>query len=175
MWDKYFVNQCKDLGFLKFMVDNKKGRDQLLKEIMLLRNRVASLETQKATFNEGVKALLEDEELYRAVVENIADGIAITVKTERAFVNRAFLAIHGLKEASEVVGHPLDQFVVSEDRKAVRERVLARQRGEFFEDLVEYRIRRPDGEMRTVQASVVTTTYKGQPATLAVLRETLQP
>jgi PAS domain S-box-containing protein len=112
-----------------------------------------------------------NEELYIAVVENVADGIAITVNTERVFVNKAFLAIHGLRDASDVVGHPLDQFILPEDQEAVRERSLARQRGEHPDDLVEYRIRRPDGEIRTVQASVVTTTYGGQPATLAVLRD----
>lgn len=117
------------------------------------------------------QALFGGEELYEAVVESIADGIAITVKTERVFVNRAFLAIHGLRSASEVVGHPLDQFVIPEDREAVRQRVLARQRGEPVRNLVEYRVKRPDGEIRTVQASVVATTYGGQPATLAVIRD----
>jgi PAS domain S-box-containing protein len=105
------------------------------------------------------------------VVESVADGIAITMRTERVFVNQAFLAIHGLRDASEVVGHPTDQFVFPEDRQAVRERVLARQRGEPLDDLVEYRIQRPDGEIRTVQASVVTIVYKGEPAILAVLRD----
>jgi PAS domain S-box-containing protein len=105
------------------------------------------------------------------VVESVADGIAITMRTERIFVNQAFLAIHGLREASEVVGHPTDQFVIPEDRQAVRERVLARQRGESLDDLVEYRIQRPDGEIRTVQASVVTIVYKEKPAVLAVLRD----
>lgn len=116
-------------------------------------------------------AVFGDEELYMAMVENIADGIAITVKTERVFVNRAFLAIHGLGSESEVVGRPLEEFVFREDREVVRERTLARQRGEHPDDVVEYRIQRPDGEIRTVQVSVVTTTYKGQPATLAVLRD----
>ncbi len=115
--------------------------------------------------------LFEHDELYRAVVENVADGIAITVNTERVFVNKAFLTIHGLRDASEVVGHPLDQFVLPEDREAVRERNLARQRGERPDDVVEYRIGRPGGEVRTVQVSVVATTYQGQPATLAVLRD----
>jgi PAS domain S-box-containing protein len=117
------------------------------------------------------RALFGGEELYAAMVESVADGIAITVKTERVFVNRAFLSIHGLRSVSEVVGHPLDQFVIPEDREAVRQRVLARQRGESIKNLVEYRVKRPDGEIRTVQASVVATTYGGQPATLAVIRD----
>ncbi len=153
------------------MNDSDKERDVLLSEVEELRRRVADLEALDVSRREVEKALLENEELYRAVVESVADGIAITVKTERVFVNRAFLTIHGLRDASEVVGHPLDQFVLPEDREAVRQRSLARQRGEFLDDLVEYRIARPDGDIRTVQASVVTTAYEGQPATLAVLRD----
>ena len=148
-----------------------KNRELLLSELELLRDRVALLEALNASRHEVERALLENEELYRAVVESVADAIAITVKTERVFVNRAFLAIHGLRDASEVVGHPLDQFIFPEDREGVTERVLARQRGEPLDDLVEYRIQRADGEIRTVQASVVMTVYKGQPATLAVLRD----
>ena len=121
--------------------------------------------------NLTARALLESEELYRAVVENVADGIAITVGTNRVFVNSAFLRIHGLAETSEVVGRPLDLFIAPEDQEEVRKRTLARQKGEPTESLVEYRIQRADGEIRTVQASVVTIAYKGEPAALAVLRD----
>ena len=153
------------------MEDEEVSRETLLEEVRRLRDSVAGLEAVNASREATEKELFEKEELYRAVVESVADGIAITVNTERVFVNRAFLAIHGLKDASEIVGHPLDQPVLPEDRESVTERVLARQRGELVDELVEYRIRRPDGEIRTVQASVVTTTYKGEPATLAVLRD----
>jgi PAS domain S-box-containing protein len=121
--------------------------------------------------NRTARALLENEALYRAVVENVADGIAITVGMNRVFVNSAFLKVHGLAEPSEVVGRPLDLFIVPEDAEEVRKRTLARQKGEPTESLVEYRIQRADGEIRTVQASVVTIAYKGEPAALAVLRD----
>ena len=150
---------------------NDEDRKTLLREVQMLRERVSQLEAADELRDDMEKALLENEELYRAVVETVADGIAITVNTERVFVNRAFLAIHGLRDASEIVGHPLDGPVIPEDREAVKRRVLARQRGEALDTIVEYRIERPDGEVRTVQASVVATTYKGQPATMAVLRD----
>ena len=153
------------------MDDKEKERELLVSELESLRDRINHLEELNASREEVERALLEHEKLYRAVVESVADGIAITMRTERVFVNQAFLAIHGLRDASEVVGHPTDQFVFPEDRQAVRERVLARQRGEPLDELVEYRIRRPDGEIRTVQASVVTIAYKGEPAVLAVLRD----
>jgi hypothetical protein len=33
------------------------------------------------------------------VVENLADGIAIAVRTERVYVSPAYLAVHGLRDA----------------------------------------------------------------------------
>jgi len=153
------------------MDDQDKDRELLISELESLRDRVNHLEALNASREEVERRLLENEKLHRAVVESVADGIAITMRTERVFVNQAFLAIHGVRDASEVVGHTADQFVFPEDRQAFRDRVLARQRGESLDGLVEYRIQRPDGEIRTVQASVVTIVYKGEPAVLAVLRD----
>lgn len=113
----------------------------------------------------------ESEKLYRRLVESVADGIAITVGTDRVFVNQAFLDIHGLNNRSEAIGLPVDHFVLPEDKEAVRSRILAREEGHDVETVVEYRIQRTDGELRTLQASVVTIRYLGKPAVLSVLRD----
>jgi PAS domain S-box-containing protein len=153
------------------MADNE-NRDDLSPEPMIpLWQKVRDLEELERRHGQTLQLLQESEELYRAVVENVADGIAITVGTNRAFVNRAFLEIHGLTSVSEVIGLPLDQFILPEDRDAVRKRSLARQEGRLTEHIFEYRIKRPDGEVRWVQSSAVKTIYKGQPAVLAVLRD----
>ena len=120
------------------------------------------------------EALRESEEHYRAVIENVADAIVINVGTKRVFVNKAFLKLHALDDVSQVLGTPLDQFIVPEDRQLVSERTLARQRGQPVPGVYEYRIQRPDGEVRTVQTSAVSITYEGQPAVLAVLRDTTE-
>ncbi|MBA4418498.1 MAG: hypothetical protein C0392_11420 [Syntrophus sp. (in: bacteria)] len=116
-------------------------------------------------------ALRESEELYRAVVESVADGIAITRGTDRVFVNRTFLEIHGINDPSKVLGQPFDRFILPEDREAVRERILARQRGDMIDPISEYRIQRPDGNIRSLQASIALINYNGRPSTLAVLRD----
>jgi PAS domain S-box-containing protein len=133
--------------------------------------RLRELEALEARHAGAQQALLESEELYRAVVESVTDGIAITVGTTRVFVNKAFLDIHGLKDSSEVLGLPVDHFILPEYKEEVRERVLAREQGDPIMSMVEYRIRRSDGEMRTIQASVGTINYKGETAALAVLRD----
>jgi len=133
--------------------------------------RVAEFRELEARHAEAERALRESEALYRAVVESVADGIAITVGTTRSFVNRAFLDIHGLKDASEVVGLPVDQFILPEYKELVRSRILAREHGDPVKTIVEYEIKRPDGEIRSVQASVGTIRFNGEIAGLAVLRD----
>ena len=133
--------------------------------------RLRELEALEARHAGAQQALLESEELYRAVVESVTDGIAITVGTTRVFVNKAFLDIHGLKDSAEVLGLPVDHFLLPEYKEEVRERVLAREHGDPVTSMVAYKIRKPDGEIRTIQASVGTISYKGETAALAVLRD----
>jgi hypothetical protein len=68
------------------MKDQDENGGLLASELKLLRDRVTRLEAFEASRLEVEKALLENEELYRAVVESVADGIAVTVQTERVFV-----------------------------------------------------------------------------------------
>ncbi|HME44536.1 MAG TPA: ATP-binding protein [Syntrophorhabdales bacterium] len=133
--------------------------------------QLQELEAAKAQHAEAERAVEESEALYRAVVESLTDGIAITVGTTRAFVNKAFLDIHGLKDASQVVGLPVDQFVLPEYSQKVKERLLAREHGDPVETIAEYKIRRLDGEVRTIQASTGTISFRGEVAGLAVLRD----
>lgn len=153
------------------MAQQGEGYEELAREVERLRLRLSQLEALDVRRALSERALQQSEELYRAVVENVADAIAITVETERVFVNGAFLRIHGLSDASEVLGHPIDQFIVEEDREEVTKRAVGRQHGLPVKDINEYRIRRPNGEIRTVQAAAVAINYKGQPALLAVLRD----
>ena len=115
--------------------------------------------------------LRESEELYRVLVDNVADGIVINVGTKRAFVNEAYLQIVGLKDRSEALTAPLDQFILPEDRRRVTEWTLAQQRREPVSRTMEYRIRRPSGEGRSVQTATVPIEFKRQPASLGVVRD----
>ncbi len=142
----------------------------LRRQLVLLRRTEDEITERKRV----EKALREKEELYHAVVESVADGIAITAGTERIFVNRSFLDIHGIQDPSEVLGHDFDRFIVGEDREAVREAILSRQEEEADDTMTEYRIVRPDGTMRNVQASIAPIPLKEGNAALAVLRDITQ-
>jgi PAS domain S-box-containing protein len=147
------------------------GADEINELVRNIDEMAASLERLIAERKQTEQALRESEQLYRAVVENVADGIVINVGDKRAFVNEAFMKIHGLSDASQIVGSPMDRFIVPEDRHLVIQRTLARQRGEPVPRVYEYRILRADGEVRTVQTSVSPIVYLGQAAALAALRD----
>ena len=151
--------------------DELKTTAELLAELEGLRQRLAELEPPEAGLMRGRKTVLESEEHYRTAVDNITDAIVINVGTIRVFVNNAFLALHGLEDMSQASGFALDHFIVPDDKPLVRERTLARERGEPVPGVYEYRIGRSNGEVRTVETSAVAITFNGQPATLAVLRD----
>ena len=151
--------------------DEDKTKQDLINEIMTLQQRVTELEASETEHMEVEQSLRENEEHYRAVVQNVADAIVINVGTTRVFVNQAFLDLHGLEDVSQVSGVPLDHFIAPDDRLLVAERTLARQHGEPVPGIYEYRILRADGQERTVETSAVSIIYKGQPAALAVLRD----
>jgi diguanylate cyclase (GGDEF)-like protein/PAS domain S-box-containing protein len=114
----------------------------------------------------------EDErELYETIVESVADAVVINAGTKRVFVNQAYLRLHGLTDKKEALGRPVEDCIVPEDQKLVAARTVARQQGLAVPASYEYRIRRTDGTIRTVETSVVTITYRGKPASLAVLRD----
>ena len=151
---------------------NTSYQDSELGEVAKALDELAVAFERLIETHEGTEdALRENEERYRAVIENVAEAIAISVGTTRVFVNKAFLNIHGLSDPSEVLGLPTDHFVFPEDRGPLRERVLARLRGESVPISSEFRINRPSGEIRTVLASTVSINYEGQTASLAVLRD----
>ena len=153
------------------MKDEHSADSQTANEVFLLHRRIAELEASEAERDRAWDWLRQNEEHYRTAVENVADAIVITVGTTRVFVNQAFLSLHGLDDMSQASGLALDHFIVPEDRPMVSHRTLARERGEPAPGVYEYRIRRTNGEVRTVETSAVAMTFDGRPATLAVLRD----
>ena len=151
--------------------DEHSAHNVLAKQVAALHRRIAELEASEAEHDRAWDWLRQNEEHYRTAAENVADAIVITVGTTRVFVNQAFLSLHGLDDMSQASDLALDHFIVAEDRPMVKDRTLARERGEPVPGLYEYRIRRTTGELRTVETSAVAMTFDGQPATLAVLRD----
>ena len=161
----------------------KRGADDCLLKDRLARLGIAITEAierkrmrrqqqqAEAALREKTAELEESEQRHRLILDSVADAIVVTVGDKREYVNNAYLKILGLTDASKVVGWSLTEFIVPEDLALVSERTLARQRGEAVPGTYEYRLRRADGGTRLVETSAVPFTWKGQPASLAVLRD----
>ena len=113
----------------------------------------------------------ENDEKYRAVVENLSEGLTINIGHKRAYVNDALVRIYGLSSVEETLAAPTGDQAVEEDHQRVVDRILAMQRGEPVERTFQYRIRRPDGDLRWIESTEVPITYEGQPASLALMRD----
>ena len=118
------------------------------------------------------EALLRSEELYRAVAEGMSDGVSINVDDKRMYVNQAFVDIHGLSDASEAVGKPIEFFFSPEDQGFFKEYFESRGTASAL-PIGDRKIIRPDGVVRNVETNVSAITYRGEPARLVVLRDTI--
>jgi len=118
------------------------------------------------------QALAENEGQYRAVVENAAEGITVSVNGLRVFANSSYLKLVGASDTSQVINQPIDAMYLEEERPVILLRHLARAQGrQFPEPFAEFHLRRFDGQLRTVQTSNVAIRYKGQAAVMAVVRD----
>ncbi|MEE8518966.1 MAG: PAS domain S-box protein, partial [Dehalococcoidia bacterium] len=119
----------------------------------------------------AMSAWKETQEEQRTIVENLSEAISISVGSERVFVNGAFLAVYGLSDYAEALRVPVGGMVIDEDRDQMVHDVLAYRRGEEGPRSTVFRIRRRDGEIRTIESTGVIISYKGDAARLALLRD----
>jgi PAS domain S-box-containing protein len=117
------------------------------------------------------RALRESEERYRTAIENASDGIALVKEDSHTFVNRRFAEMFGYEDPSEIVGKPLSITVHPDDLAKVLEINRMRQKGEPVPTRYEFKGIKKDGTQRIIEVSAVRTTYLGEPASLAYLRD----
>ncbi|MGD9577620.1 MAG: PAS domain S-box protein [Syntrophorhabdus sp.] len=117
------------------------------------------------------RALRESEERYRTAIESASDGIALVKEDRHTFVNRRFAEMFGYEDPSEIVGKPLSITVHQDDLAKVLEINRMRQEGEPVPTRYEFKGIKKDGTQRIIEVSAARTTYLGEPASLAYLRD----
>ncbi|MBI4202733.1 MAG: PAS domain S-box protein [Chloroflexi bacterium] len=134
-------------------------------------NEVVALVRNVTAFKQAQAALEEQQTSYRAVVDNSADGIVVSVGNRYVLANNAYLRIYGLGSLDELEGKTVGSMALPEYRPLMEARREARERGEAVPDPFVYKIRRPDGEVRTLELTGAAIVYEGEPATMVMVRD----
>lgn len=116
------------------------------------------------------RALGESETKYRAVVENVNEGILVTAQGRILYANPRALDITGLS-LELALARPFIEFIHAEDRERVLDNHLRRLRGEPVENHYQFRVVRPDGQTVWLEISAVVFEWQGAPATLNFLSD----
>jgi PAS domain S-box-containing protein len=122
--------------------DNAKTKEELIKELTGIRERVAELEKEKTKLLQRVEMLEESENRFRKIIETQGEGVAKVDLHERfIYANPAAESIFGVKPG-ELLGRNLEEFVEPEEFHRVVKQTEKRQRGE--KSVYELEILRPD-------------------------------
>ena len=113
----------------------------------------------------------ESEEHYRRMVETSPDGIWIHRHGRTLFVNAALVQILGASDSAEIMGRSVYDFVLPDDLVDVRERIEGAQRRRASVPPGLRTLVRLDGTLVHTEVAVEPTTWEGQSAVQAVVRD----
>lgn len=110
-------------------------------------------------------ALRQSEERFRRLAETTSTAIFVYSGEHFCYVNPATCAITG-RTASELLSMRFWEVVHPEHRELVRQRGLARQRGEAVPARYEFKIVRKDGSERWIDFTAGQILWEGRPAAI---------
>jgi PAS domain S-box-containing protein len=117
------------------------------------------------------KALRENEEKYRNLVEHSLEGIGIARGNRVIFANETLVKIFGYDSAEELMRVPLLDLVAPGSRELIQDRWRRKERGEDLPGRFEYRILRKNGEVRDLEISTSAIELDGEPCTQSTFRD----
>lgn len=115
-------------------------------------------------------ALVESEDRFRRLAEASPDSITIYVDTRCVYANPKALELFGLSDVSQLATFNWRDYASPEKQAEADELTAKLLRGETVPPLVNRRTL-PNGETRTLEASITSATINGQPAALVYTRD----
>lgn len=131
-------------------------------------NRVVRIygASQDITAQRNAELLLKEQrEWFKRLADTTATAIFVYQDDRYVYVNRASLELSGYSE-EELLSMPFWQVVHPEYRELVRQRGLARLRGESMPNRYEFKIVRKDGTERWVDFTAGRIEWQGKPAAI---------
>ena len=153
------------------MTSDANNREQLLREIDILKTKIAMLEKSEIEHKQIEKALLNNKKNFRDLIENLLDGVAITDENAKhIYVNPKFSKITGYSrdELFKMTGW---DFTRSEDIAKLKKRMKDRIAGKPIQTNYERIIVKKDGTEIPVEMSTTVTIWKGKKRPMAIIHD----
>lgn len=148
------------------MKDKGKTKEQLINELMELRQRVVELEESQAHHKRVERELRESEERFRKFADEASfEGIIFHDKGKILDANQQFVALYGYDRA-ELIGMNVLEAIAPEYWETVIKRVE-----EGYEDAYEAVALRKDGSPVPVEIHAKTIPYHGKMVRAAAIRD----
>ncbi len=117
------------------------------------------------------QALEQSEKRFRTLIDEAPVAIALSHESKFLYVNPAYLELHGIENAAELIGQPIYERVAPESLDESRERADRRKRGLPVEKRYEYTALRKDGSRVSALAAVTSVTLTDGPATVGFFQD----
>ena len=150
--------------------DEDKTKDQLMNELVTLRQRIAELEALEIKHKQVEEALRESEETYRALVDHMTEGYMIVRGDRILFANRRWAEILGIP-AEKLIGENYWKLVPPENQEQTRQIFEKVTGGGEIPRLWEFVHPGVDGRGIPIEVSIREVLYKGKPSYAVVLRD----
>jgi two-component system cell cycle sensor histidine kinase/response regulator CckA len=127
---------------------------------------------QQAELEGSLAALRTSRQQYRELIERLPDGVLIHRGGIVIWANATVLESLGYARLDEVVGKSLLDFLPPEDRAPLAAEMAKMPPNQANDEQREYRVQRPDGTIRRLEAgSVQHLEFEGAQARLVVMRD----
>jgi PAS domain S-box-containing protein len=149
------------------MKDEHKTKKQLINELLEIHQRIAELEKSEAELKLSERALRATKEKFRILTEINTAAIVIFQGDKLQYVNPATKTLTGYTK-EELLKINFWDIIHPEFRELVKERWLARLRGEKVDQVVEFKITTKNGEMRWLSVSDSIIELEGEPVGIGI-------
>lgn len=120
---------------------------------------------------EAEQRLLESEERYRRLVNELPDAVVMHSNGIITLANPAAARLHGVADAQELIGRSVVDFALPEDRDALRNRIAQVQATDIHPPTFLGTIVRPDGSHRLGEVQLFRIVIDGKSHVLSLVRD----
>ncbi len=118
-----------------------------------------------------LKTIKESVETYQKLLDSSLESVLLLSGTVIIYANPIIAKLLCYDNVAELIGKDISHFLTDDENELLKQRTLARQRGEPQPDRYELNVVRKDGQTIDAELVVNLTEYRGKPAVLVIARD----